>query len=117
MAHDPHQDPRRRVYIKSQPWSASPDLAVGAQLALSTHAGAQLRRTRRPMGRVEYGALGGRGMYIRIASSATSNSDDTGQCIFSEDTAESYIVHIRWLLDRRYVDIVWMLSSTVSNSL
>ena len=62
---------------------------MGQQLPLSACAGAQLRRTRRPMGRVDYGAVGGRGMYIRIASSATSNSDDTDQCIFSEDTAES----------------------------
>ena len=78
-SHNPQQDPRRRVYIKSQPCSALPNLAVGAQLALSARAGAQLRRTRRPMGRVDYGALGERGMYIRIASSATSNSDNTDQ--------------------------------------
>lgn len=89
ISHNPHQDPRRRVYIKSQPCSASPHLAVGAQLALSARAGAQLRRTRRPMGRIEYGALGGRGMSIRIASSATLDSKQTDQCTFSQDTAES----------------------------
>ena len=82
-------------------------------MALSARAGAQLRRTRRPMGRVEYGALCGRGMYIRIASSATWNSKKTDQCIFSEETAESNNILLRlWLPRKLILEIILMAKST-----
>ena len=72
--------------------SALPSLAVfgsGGPIGASACAVAYVRRTRGVIGRVDCGAIDGRGMCIRVVSSARSNSDETDQCIFSEDTAES----------------------------
>ena len=57
--------------------SALPSLAAfgsGGPVGASACAVAYVRRSRGVIGRVDYGAIDGRGMYIRVVSSATWNS-------------------------------------------